>query len=82
MLNVMPIRILSASPTSDDALGYSSFIPFFADFFNYIFAGAGHDSALLRPRDGRSHCASSDLEFDVVPADCLTAIGQLERCRS
>ena len=82
MLNVRPIYILSANPTSDDAQEHSSFIHFFANFFNYLFAGAGHDSALLHPRDGCSHCASSDPEFDVVPADCLIAIRQLERCRS
>lgn len=71
MLNAMPIRILCANPTSDDVLEHPSFIPFFADFFRYIFAGADHDSALLHPRDGCSQCASSDLEIHVVPADCL-----------
>ena len=48
------IHILSANPTSDDAFEHSSFILFFADFFNYVLAGADHD--------GCSHGAFSDTE--------------------
>ena len=74
------MNILSANPTSDDDddLEDSSFIASFADSLDCVLAGPKHDSTPLHTHDGRSYCASNDLEISIVPMDCLSAAGELE----